>query len=97
MTKQLVHKKRKYHEKIGSMFGFFDNSKTKSELNEQQEGEFLNILKEAHTEWKNAELYFESVTESDLIDHAIYKMEAARTKYIYLLKQARNRSVKIDS
>lgn len=64
--------------------------KTKiSPIQDREEDELLRILREAHSEWKSAELYFQTVTEPDLIDYAIYEMEAARTKYIYLLKQAR--------
>jgi hypothetical protein len=43
----------------------------------------------AHREWKYARLYFDSVTDPDLIDHAIYNLEATEKKYTYLLKKAR--------
>ncbi len=41
----------------------------------------------ALAQWKAAERYFESVQESDLMDYAIYQMEAARRKYILLLRR----------
>jgi len=62
-----------------------------------QEDNFLKMLNEAHSDWKDAELYFQNVTESDLIDYAIYKMEAARTKYVFLLKQAREKGIKSEN
>ncbi len=38
--------------------------------------------------WHDAISYFESVKDPDLIDFAIYDMEAARRRYIFLLKHA---------
>ena len=35
----------------------------------------LESLKEAQEEWKDKEEYFQSVTEADLVDHAIYELE----------------------
>ncbi|HAE92284.1 DUF2508 family protein [Tissierella praeacuta] len=49
--------------------------------------EMLDNLRLAHRQWKDKENYFESVTDPDLIDYAIYDMEASKLKYIYLLKQ----------
>jgi hypothetical protein len=43
----------------------------------------------ARRDWIMARTYFDNVTEPDLIDHAIYCIEAAEKKYMYLLKQAR--------
>ncbi|MCG0275960.1 MAG: YaaL family protein [Thermosediminibacteraceae bacterium] len=50
-------------------------------------------VKKAHMELVSAEKYFQSVTDPDLVDHAIYTMEAARRKYIYLLKKAREQGI----
>ena len=33
--------------------------------------------------------YFENVVDHDLVDYAIYKVEASRRKYMYMLKQAK--------
>ncbi len=44
-------------------------------------------LKEAKEEWFKAKKYFDSVSEPELVDHAIYLLEAAETKYTYLLKK----------
>ncbi len=71
------------------------NNFAANEVNEDEK--FLEQLSQAHEEWHNAELYFQSVTEPDLIDYAIYKMEASRTKYIYLLKQAREMGIKAEN
>lgn len=39
--------------------------------------------------WKAALEFYENVKDPDLIDFAIYDMEAARRKYIFLLKQSK--------
>ncbi|KAB3532232.1 DUF2508 family protein [Alkaliphilus serpentinus] len=57
---------------------------------------FVDIIRIAHDEWKSAEVFFENVTEPDLIDHAIYKMEAAKSRYIYLLKKAKEEGIKVN-
>jgi len=41
----------------------------------------------ALAQWKAAERYFESVQDTDLMDFAIYEMEAARRKYVLLLRR----------
>jgi len=42
---------------------------------------------EALQAWKDASRFFESAGDSELIDYAIYDMEAARRKYMFLLRQ----------
>ena len=39
-------------------------------------------------EWKAAAEYFQSVTDPELVDYAVYGMEAAQKRYIYLLRAA---------
>ncbi|MCK4258806.1 MAG: YaaL family protein [Halanaerobiales bacterium] len=52
----------------------------------------LNEITDAKNEWVQAQTYFQNVIDPDLIDHAIYLLEAAEAKYSYLLKQARDSS-----
>lgn len=47
----------------------------------------LKSLKEAEKEWKTKEEYFNHATDPDLVDFAIYDIEASRRKYSYLLKK----------
>lgn len=49
---------------------------------------------EALQAWKDAERFFETANGSELIDCAIYDMEAARRKYMFLLRQ-KGRSAKL--
>jgi len=48
-------------------------------------------IKEAKEEWLAAQRFFAEVTEPDLVDQAIYRLEAAERKYMYLWKEVRNR------
>lgn len=67
--------------------------------------EFLNSIKrtgetdiekmrqaiaEAKYEWEFAQSYFESVSDPELVEYAIYNQTAAQKKYEYLLKQAKD-------
>lgn len=51
------------------------------------EDELTQDLEEAQRELTRARRYFNSVSDPDLIDHAIYLLEATRKKYSYLLKK----------
>lgn len=50
---------------------------------------YMNI-ENAKREWEDAKNIFENVSQPDLVDYAIYKVEAAEQKYIYLLRQIKN-------
>ncbi len=60
---------------------------------DQEYFDILRAVNQAHAEWINAQNYFNSVSEPELVDYAIYNMEAARKKYMYMLKQARLRGI----
>lgn len=49
----------------------------------------LEVVQEAWREWQAARNYFDAVSDPDLVDHAIYLVEAAERKYGYLIKQAK--------
>lgn len=54
---------------------------------EQQQ--WWSAVDEAHREWKDAQAYFQNVSDPDLVDHAIHLLAAAEKKYGYLLSQVR--------
>ena len=54
-----------------------------------QREESLKLVALAFEEWKEREEFFEAVEEPELVDYAIYQMEASRLKYIYLLNKLR--------
>lgn len=51
------------------------------------------VVEEARQEWLNAQYYYNTVSDQDLIDHAVYLMQATEKKYMYLLKQARRAGI----
>ncbi|MBM7615564.1 YaaL family protein [Alkaliphilus hydrothermalis] len=82
---------------IGSFLGELYNRVNdlkEEEVDENQE--FVNIINKAHEEWRNAEQLFQNVSDPDLIDHAIYKVEAARSRYVYLLKKAKEEGIRVN-
>ena len=60
-------------------------------VNEELES-LAAAIKEAKEEWFAAQRFFAEVTEPDLVDQAIYRIQAAERKYIYLWKEVRNRA-----
>jgi hypothetical protein len=58
--------------------------------------DLLEDLEQAWREWKHARLYFNNVTDPDLIDYAIFNMGATEKKYIYLLKRARETGINVE-
>ena len=51
------------------------------------------IVEQARREWLAAQKYYNCVSDTDLVDHAVYLMQAAEKKYIYLLKKARSEGI----
>lgn len=58
---------------------------------------YIDIIEKAREEMQIAERYFETVSDPDLVDHAIFQLEAARKKYIYLLKCAQSQGINLSS
>jgi len=56
--------------------------------------ELLEAVAQAHREWETAKSFFETVTDPDLIDYAIYRIAAAQRRYAYLLRQAKQEGVR---
>ena len=55
--------------------------------------ELPHAIEEARREWLSAQNYYNSVSDTDLVDHAVFMMQAAEKKYTYLLKRARKEGV----
>lgn len=51
--------------------------------------EYADEVKRAYAIWQAAQNYFDNVADPDLIDFAIFDMEAAKKRYVYMLKKAR--------
>lgn len=65
-------------------------------VNNFENQEFIRLVDLARQEMLNAERFFEEVNDPDLVDYAIYTMEAARKRYVYLLKQAKMNNIRIN-
>lgn len=94
MSTNLITKKPKSNNSLSTLinrlfYGIKDGE-------EQELEEFFLSLHKAHQEMYDAQNFFDNVVDQELVDHAIYKMEAAKTKYIYLLKQARDKGIRIE-
>lgn len=61
-----------------------------------QERNFAFMIEEARQDWQRSKKLFEEATDQDLIDHAIHGVKAAERRYIFLLKEAREKKIKID-
>jgi hypothetical protein len=48
-------------------------------------------LEQAHQEWVAANRLFDYASEPDLVDYAIFSLQAAEKQYVYLWKRARAR------
>lgn len=68
----------------------------REEENKTEGPSLLESVEQARREWENARAYFNFVTDPDLIDMAIYAIEAAEKKYMYLLKAARTQGIRLD-
>ncbi|SHK60144.1 YaaL family protein [Paramaledivibacter caminithermalis] len=95
MPRQFKQEKKKEENKflnsLTNIYEKFVYGEVKSE-----DEQILENLRMAHEDWKNAEKFFENVTDPDLIDHAIYRIEAAKTRYTYLLKLAKEMNIHED-
>lgn len=60
---------------------------------EEPPNELLCAIRDVCRQLDNARLRFEMESDSDLIESAIYEMEALRARYRYLLRRAREEGV----
>ena len=63
----------------------------KCQTEEVVEQDLKQEIKKAHHQWVEANQYFHNVSDPKLIDHASYKIQAARTKYMYLLNKVKEK------
>lgn len=45
-----------------------------------------DLVEAARSEWEAAQVQFNEVRDDDLVDHAIYRLQAAERHYVYLLR-----------
>lgn len=66
-----------------------DNVRQQKDEGPHERVQLMYEAQKALLEWKDAAKFFESASDPDLIDVAIFDMEAAKRRYLYLLKQLR--------
>lgn len=60
----------------------------------EEKDELMDNIIQAKEEWEQAKHFFQEAVEPEIIDYAIYRLDAAERKYMYLLDQAREREEK---
>lgn len=55
--------------------------------------DLLQTVEAARQEWLMTQAYYNNVSDPDLVDYAVYQLQAAEKKYIYLLKLARQQGI----
>ncbi len=63
----------------------------------RQQEDYFFLVEQARREWQSAKDRFDQICDPDLIDHAIYNLEAAERRYIYLIKKAKEEGVNLYS
>lgn len=58
--------------------------------------DFVADVERARQEWLTSKIYFETVSDPDLVDHAIHLMAAAEKRYMYLLRRAREQGIRLE-
>jgi len=57
--------------------------------------EYYKLVEQARREWQIARQRFEEMSDPDLIDSAIYAINSAERRYVYLLRKAREEEMQL--
>ena len=68
-------------------------SKKKLEIELEKES-IIREINKAKTDVKTAENFFQFVSDPELVDVAIYNLEAKKSRYRYLIKIAKEKGIK---
>ena len=94
MSTKLEDREPKKYKQLNEMIDYVLNNLKGSEDRDESE-ELVKTIFRARQEILDAENYFDNVTAPELVDHAIYRMEAARSQYAYLLKLAKDKGLRV--
>jgi len=92
MSTNLVQKKNKKNSLFSNLLGDIRYGYKDSE--EEALDDFFLSVDNAKQEMYDAQNYFDNVTEQELVDHAIYKIEAAKSKFTFLIKLAKEKEIR---
>ena len=67
------------------------NSKLEKEKDKQK---FIKEIRRAQIDVETAEHFFQFVSDPELVDVAIYELEAKKSRYRYLLRVAKEKGIK---
>lgn len=57
---------------------------------QQEYDQYAQEVQRAYQQWQDAQNFFQNVSEPELVDFAIFDVEAARRRYMYLLNKVRH-------
>lgn len=83
-------------DKFLSNISIGEEYKTKETKAQDYNRSFVENIQTAKTEWEQARNYFSSVSDPDLVDYALYKMQASEAFYTYLIKRAKKEKIHIE-
>lgn len=95
MSTNLATGKSKKHRQLSDVISYVLDNLQGTAVKDENE-EFINTISKAKQEMLDAQCYFDNVTAPELVDHAIYKMEAAKSQYVYLLKLAKDKGLRVS-
>lgn len=70
--------------------------KSRKNKNNNNNNKLLQEIYEAKLQWESTREYFNYVSDPKLVEYAIYSEKAARMKYDYLIKKARDKDLKAN-
>ncbi len=79
-----------YFRNVLASFRIRDEAPRAAAYDISAEAEYTDEALRALEDWKAAENYFNSIQDQDLVEYALYELEAARRKYEYLMRKLRN-------
>ena len=95
MSTKLADREPKKHKLLDDFIEYLQNNMKGSRETDERD-ELIRTILIAKQEMLDAQNYFDSVTATELIDHAIYRMEAAKSQYVYLLKLAKDKGLRVN-
>ena len=95
MSIDLATGNQKKQKQLGSLIEYVLCSLQGTGVKDEDE-EFLRTISIAKQEMLDAQSYFDNVTDPELVDHAIYKMEATKAQYVYLLRLAKDKGLRVN-
>ncbi|MDU4959541.1 MAG: YaaL family protein [Sporomusaceae bacterium] len=84
--------KAKWIEQLNSLLDP-ENWLVNDKLPAAREPGLFESVEAARRDWLMAQRYYESVSDPELVDHAVYQIQAAEKKYAYLLREARRQGI----